>query len=75
MDRLLDELEMLNIAEETQLPTDLAVRVQRLAAEMVHPLANRALEDLTIAESMDALYDLQDGLMLTLDGVDDEDES
>jgi len=73
-DRLLDELEMLNIAEETQMPAELAVRVQRLAAEMEHPLGNRAPEDLTIAESMDALYDLQDGLMLTLDGVDDEDE-
>lgn len=75
MDRLLDELEMLNVAEETQLPTDLAVRVQRLAIEMDHPLANRALEDLTIAESMDTLYDLQDGLMLTLEGVEDEEES
>ena len=74
MDKLLDELEMLNIAEETQLPTDLAFRVQRLATEMDHPLAGRPLEDLSIAESMDALYDLQDGLMLTLDGVEDEDE-
>lgn len=74
IDRLLDELEMLNIAEETQLPAELAVRVQRLAAEMEHHLGDRAPEDLTIAESMDALYDLQDGLMPTLDGVEDEDE-
>jgi hypothetical protein len=74
IDRLLDELEMLNIAEETQLPAELAVRVQRLCAEMEHPLGNRAAEDITNAESMDALYDLQDGLMLTLDGVVDEDE-
>jgi hypothetical protein len=74
IDRLLDELEMLNIAEETQLPAELAVRVQRLCAEMEHPLGNRAAEDITIVESMDALYDLQDGLMLTLDGVVDEDE-
>src|SRR2546422_6960356 len=72
IDRLLDELEMLNIAEETQLPAELAVRVQQLAAEMEHPLGNRAAEGITIAESMDALYDLQDGLMLTLDGVVDE---
>src|ERR671936_1551594 len=75
MDKMLDELEMLNIAEETQLPPDLAVRVQRLAAEMDHPLGNRGPEDLAIAESMDALYDLQDGLMLTLEGVEDDDES
>jgi len=75
IDRLLDELEMLNIAEETQLPADLALRVQRLTAEMEHPLGNRASEDLTIADSMDALYDLQDGLMLTLEGVQDEEEA
>lgn len=74
IDRLLDELEMLNIAEETQMPAELAIRVQRLAAEMEHPLGNRAPEDLNIAESMDALYDLQDGLMLTLDGVEDDEE-
>src|SRR3984893_9353819 len=74
IDQLLDELEMLNIAEETQLPADLALRVQRLAAEMEHPLGKRAPEELTIPESMDALYDLQDGLMLTLEGVEDEED-
>ena len=74
IDQLLDELEMLNMAEETQMPPDLALRVQRLAAEMEHSLGNRAPEDLRIQESMDALYDLQDGLMLTLEGIQDEDE-
>src|SRR5712691_3878540 len=74
IDRLLDELEMLNIAEETQLPADLALRVQELAAEMDHPLGNRAPEDLSIGDAMDALYDLQDGLMLTLEGIEDEEE-
>jgi hypothetical protein len=48
--------------------------VQRLAAEMEHPLGNRAPEDISIGESMDALYDLQDGLMLTLEGVQDDEE-
>src|SRR2546422_10944796 len=75
IDRLLDELEMLNIAEETQLPADLALRVQRRTAEMEHPLGNRAPDDLTRADSLDALYDLQDGLMLTLEGVQDEEEA
>ena len=42
---------------------------------MEHPLGNRAPEDLTIADAMDALYDLQDGLMLTLEGVQDEEEA
>jgi hypothetical protein len=74
IDELLNELEMLNIAEETQMPPDLAVRVQRLADEMSHSLGQRAAEDLSITASMEALYDLQDGLMLTLEGVDDEDD-
>jgi len=74
IDELLNELEMLNIAEETQMPPDLAVRVQRLADEMSHGLGQHAPEDLSIAASMEALYDLQDGLMLTLEGVDDEDD-
>jgi hypothetical protein len=41
---------------------------------MDHPLGNRAPEDISIGESMDALYDLQDGLMLTLEGVQDDEE-
>src|SRR5439155_24751055 len=57
IDRLLDELEMLNIAEETQLPTELAFRVQRLAAEIDHPLGNRVLEDFFIWVSRDSLSD------------------
>src|SRR5256712_13678190 len=66
IDRLLDELEMLNIAEQTQLPTDLAFCVQRLAAAMDPPLGSPALEGLPIGESIDSPYDLQDGPMLTL---------
>jgi hypothetical protein len=45
-----------------------------LADEMSHGLGQHAPEDLSIAASMEALYDLQDGLMLTLEGVDDEDD-
>ncbi len=74
IDRLLNELEMLNIAEETQMSSELAVRVHGLAVEMEHPLGNRLSEDLAIAESMEALYELQDRLMLTLDGVDDDED-
>jgi hypothetical protein len=74
IDQLLDELEMLNIAEETQLTPELALRVHQLAAEMDHPLGVHAPEDLAIAEAMDALYDIQDGLMLTLEGVEDDEE-
>ena len=74
IDGLLDELELLNIAEETQLTPELSSRVHELAAEMEHPLGARAPDDLGIAEAMDALYDLQDGLMLTLEGVEDDEE-
>jgi len=74
IDGLLDELELLNIAEETQLTPELSSRVYELAAEMEHPLGARAPDDLGIAEAMDALYDLQDGLMLTLEGVEDDEE-
>jgi len=74
IDKLLNELEMLNIAEETQMASELALRVRDLAAEMEHPLGGRPPEDLVIAESMEALYELQDRLMLTLDGVDDDED-
>src|ERR1700674_2987070 len=74
IDQLLDELEMLNIAEETQLPADLALRVQRLAAEMEPPLGNPAPEDIPLTGTKGGLYDLQDGLMLPLEGVEDEED-
>lgn len=74
IDRLLNELEMLNIAEETEMPAELAMRVQRLAASTGHALGDRPLEDVTIAESMEVLYELQDRLMLTLEGAEDEGE-
>src|SRR5439155_19278260 len=68
IDRLLDELEMLNIAEETQLSADLALRVQRLTAEMEHPLGNRAPEALTIPDARDLIWDLQTGPISTFEG-------
>jgi hypothetical protein len=74
IDRLLDELELLNMAEETQMPADLQIRVRSLAAEMEHPLSSRSPEDLNISGSMDALYEMQDRLMLTLDGAEDEED-
>jgi hypothetical protein len=74
IDRLLDELEMLNMADETQVPPDLAIRVSSLAAEMHHPLGGKAPEDFTIPASMDTLYELQDRLMLSLEGTEDEGE-
>ena len=74
IDRVLDELEMLNIAEESNLPEELALRVRDLAKEVEHGLGNRPPQEITIAEAMDVLYDLQDRLMLTLEGVEDDEE-
>jgi hypothetical protein len=72
IDALLNELEMLNIAEENGMSVELAVRIHQLLAETSHPLAAKPVEALGIAESMEALYEMQDGLMITLEGVDDE---
>ncbi|MHB1575804.1 MAG: hypothetical protein ACYCX9_04715 [Candidatus Dormibacteria bacterium] len=71
VDRLLNELEQLNIAEEVTVPTALRTQCRRLLAREGHALSHRRAEDVTIAEWMDALYDVQDGLMFT---IGDEDE-
>src|SRR5207244_12770756 len=67
IDQLLDELEMLNIAEETQLPAERALRVPRLAAEIEHPPGHRKPGDITNADELDARNDPQRGPMLTLE--------
>lgn len=71
IDRLLNELEQLNIAEEAVVPTALRTHCRRLLAREGHPLARVRADEVTIAEWMDALYDVQDGLMFT---IGDEDE-
>jgi hypothetical protein len=64
IDRLLNELELLNLAGTADVPDALSGRVARLVIEEEHPLARRSHADVPIAEWMDALYDLQDPLML-----------
>lgn len=71
IDRLLNELEQLNIAEEVVVPAALRGHCRQLLAREGHPLARGRVEEVTIAEWMDALYDVQDGLMFTI-GDDDE---
>ncbi len=71
VDRLLNELEQLNIAEEVTVPTALRTQCRKLLAREGHALSHRRAEDVTIAEWMDALYAVQDGLMFT---IGDEDE-
>lgn len=67
IDELLNEFELLNLAEEPQIPLHLRVRVSRLMREERHPLAHRPMEEIRIVEWMDALYDVQDTLMVPLD--------
>ncbi len=71
IDRLLNELEQLNIAEEAVVPLTLRNQCRRLLAKEGHPLGRRRAEEVPIADWMDALYDVQDGLMFT---IGDEDE-
>lgn len=71
IDRLLNELEQLNIAEEVVVPLALRSQCRRLLAKEGHPLGRRRADEVVIAEWMDALYDVQDGLMFT---IGDEDE-
>jgi hypothetical protein len=71
IDRLLNELEQLNIVEEVTVPVPLRTQCRRLLAREGHPLGRGRAEEVAIADWMDALYDVQDGLMFT---IGDEDE-
>ena len=71
IDRLLNELEQLNIVEEVTVPVPLRTQCRRLLAREGHPLGRGRAEEVAISDWMDALYDVQDGLMFT---IGDEDE-
>ena len=71
IDRLLNQLELLNLTESPTLPADFRKEVKRFLDECNHALARRPERDLTIPVCMEALYDIQDTLLL---GGDDEDE-
>jgi hypothetical protein len=63
IDRLLNELEMLNLADETQLPERLATELGRLIADSaVVALVQQARPE-SVTEAMDVLYEIQDSLM------------
>ncbi len=71
IDELLNEFEMLNLAEEPVIPGDLQIKVRRLIVEEHHPVAQRPITEMRILDWMDALYDVQDTLMLN-DGDEPE---
>ena len=67
VDQMLNEFELLNLAEEPLIPIELMGRVKRFVAEEEHPVSRRAIQEVPIADWMEALYDIQDGLMLTVE--------
>jgi hypothetical protein len=63
IDRLLNELEMLNLADERKVPERLAMELDRLMAESQAIETARPPRPDSISDAMDVLYEIQDGLM------------
>jgi hypothetical protein len=59
IDVLLNELEMLNLAERRELPNRLATAMDRVRVDCEGPRPS------SVVEAMDLLYEIQDGLMFT----------
>jgi hypothetical protein len=71
IDYLLNELEMLNLADCDAMPMALKREVRDFFEAHEHFLGRKPLRDLCIPESMEALYDIQDNFLL---GSEDEEE-
>jgi hypothetical protein len=67
IDQMLNEFELLNLAEEPEIPGELIGRVKRFVDCEEHPIARRHLREVHIGDWMEALYDIQDSLMLTVE--------
>ena len=67
IDELIEEFERLNLADEAEIPRELTGRAGRLAVAEAHPVAQRSPESVSVAEWMDALYDVQDTLMIPME--------
>src|SRR5262245_42157149 len=70
IDRLLNELEMLNLADQTKVPERLAIELDRLMVESAAVQLVRQPRPGNVIEAMDVLYEIQDGLMFN-EGEDD----
>ena len=60
IDRLLNELEMLNLADQVRMPSGLSVAVDKLLEES--EVETEVRPD-TVVTAMDLLYEIQDSLM------------
>src|SRR5215813_11556092 len=63
IDRLLNELEMLNLAEAGRVPERLAIELDRLMAESEVVTAAHQSRPESVNDAMDVLYEIQDSLM------------
>ena len=63
IDRLLNELEMLNLADQRQLPQVLSVAVNKVIEESPEVTVLAQTKPASVMEAMDALYEIQDSLM------------
>jgi hypothetical protein len=70
IDRLLNELEMLNLADQHDVPEPLALAVGQLVAES-EVIPGTAGRPDSVIEAMEMLYDIQDSLMDNPIGDDD----
>lgn len=63
IDQLLNELEMLNLAEQLRMPDRLSAAVDSLIEETQTKEVKGARTLATVPDAMDVLYDIQDSLM------------
>ena len=63
IDQLLNELEMLNLADQLKMPDQLSVAVDHLIEETRAAEIRGARSVATVPAAMDVLYDIQDSLM------------
>lgn len=64
IDDMLNQFEMLNLADEQIIPNELRHRVVAFIHAEDHALTERDPLDIAIPDWMEALYDIQDGLMI-----------
>ena len=63
IDRLLNELEMLNLADQRQMPPVLSVAINKVIEESPEVTVLAQAKPASVMEAMDALYEIQDSLM------------
>src|SRR5438046_10717225 len=71
IDKLLNELEMLNLADQRQMPPVLSVAINKVVEESPDATVLAQAKPASVMEAIDALYELQDGRMCNQLGDDE----